>query len=380
DPRIMLDQLSTLFLLAEIFLVIHYRPVVEELADLILSADIATVEAIQQRYGQQISYSLPPTALEVCLAKYEQNDDTNNTEVLLKVIDINDENERRQYEGEHLRIHSTLINHQIIESNTKLTSLYISNWTDDEKCRRSQNPKRLNNTQIADRPYFETLINLLECNENDQLCFYALSVLLTMTTNPCIDSIILESVCLTVKSSDKSFYNVLLVDKLCDILQLATIQDSNIRIVTLSLAISLLKKLVYDEEKKISYLSNHHLTQIDQARKQATEDLRRYYPQQELLLDMFEDEYRQTQLNPMRIEYLLKDSCMLFLPTTTPLSGVEFIKRLPSGDIERARRSIRVFFLIRALFLELNLISETELPLTKPEDLFKKNDKLDLRK
>jgi len=31
---------------------------------------------------------------------------------------------------------------------------------------------------------------------------------------------------------------------------------------------------------------------------------------------------------------------MLFLPTTTPLSGVEFIKRLPSGDIERARRVI----------------------------------------
>jgi len=53
---------------------------------------------------------------------------------------------------------------------------------------------------------------------------------------------------------------------------------------------------------------------------------------------MFEDEYRQMQLNPLRIEYLLKDSCMLFLPTTTPLSGVEFIKRLPSGDIERARR------------------------------------------
>jgi len=53
---------------------------------------------------------------------------------------------------------------------------------------------------------------------------------------------------------------------------------------------------------------------------------------------MFEDEYRQIQLNPIHIEYLLKDSCMLFPPTTTPLSGVEFIKRLPSGDIEKARR------------------------------------------
>jgi hypothetical protein len=57
-----------------------------------------------------------------------------------------------------------------------------------------------------------------------------------------------------------------------------------------------------------------------------------------MFLDMFEDEYRQMQLNPVRLEYLLKDACMLCQPTTTPLSGVEFIKRLPSGDIERARR------------------------------------------
>ncbi|CAF3603438.1 unnamed protein product [Rotaria socialis] len=382
DPRIMLDQLSTLFLLAEVFLVIHYRPVVEELADIILSVDVETVEAIQHRYGEQISYSLPPASLEVCLAKYEANDesDASDSEVVLKVVDINDDEERRQYEGEHSRLRSassSSTNHQTTETHIKPASLYVSNWTDDEKYRRTKNPMRLTNAQIEDRPYFNALIKALECTENDQLCFYALSVLLTMTTNPAVDSVIIESVCLTVKSSDKSFYNVLLVDKLCDILELATIHDSNIRIVTLSLAISLLKKLVYDEEKKISYLSDHNMARIDQARKQATTDLRRYYPQQELLLDMFEDEYRQTQLNPLRIEHLLKDSCMLFPPSTTPLSGVEFIKRLPSGDIERARRSIRVFFLVRALFLELNSIAETELPLTKPENLLKLNDKID---
>ncbi|CAM4775770.1 unnamed protein product [Rotaria magnacalcarata] len=377
DPRIMLDQLSTLFLLAEVFLVIHYRPVVEELADIILSADVETVEAIQHRYGEQISYSLPPASLEICLAKYEANDESDASD---PVVDINDDEERRQYEGEHSRLRSASslsANHQTTETNIKPASLYVSNWTDDEKYRRTKNPMRLNNAQIADRPYFNTLIKALECTENDQLCFYALSVLLTMTTNPAVDSVIIESVCLTVKSSDKSFYNVSLVDKLCDILELATIHDSNIRIVTLSLAISLLKKLVYDEEKKISYLSDHNMARIDQARKQATTDLRRYYPQQELLLDMFEDEYRQTQLNPLRIEHFLKDSCMLFPPSTTPLSGVEFIKRLPSGDIERARRSIRVFFLVRALFLELSSIAETELPLTKPENLLKLNDKID---
>jgi hypothetical protein len=31
----------------------------------------------------------------------------------------------------------------------------------------------------------EALIQALNCQESDQQCFYALSVLLTMTTNPC---------------------------------------------------------------------------------------------------------------------------------------------------------------------------------------------------
>jgi hypothetical protein len=38
---------------------------------------------------------------------------------------------------------------------------------------------------VSFRPYFEALIKSLDCTESDQLCFYALSVLLTMTTNPC---------------------------------------------------------------------------------------------------------------------------------------------------------------------------------------------------
>lgn len=55
------------------------------------------------------------------------------------------------------------------------------------------------------------------------------------------------------------------------------VQDSNIRLVTLSLSINLLKKLVYNEEEKLSYLSDHHLAQIEQSLEQVAEDLRRYY-------------------------------------------------------------------------------------------------------
>jgi hypothetical protein len=71
-------------------------------------------------------------------------------EIFLKVVDINDEDERRRYEGEQLRIRSAS-NQKIVESTIKPTSLYVSNWTDDEKCRRSKEPMRLNDTQLADR-------------------------------------------------------------------------------------------------------------------------------------------------------------------------------------------------------------------------------------
>ncbi|CAF1014884.1 unnamed protein product [Adineta ricciae] len=386
DTRIMLDQSSAFFLLAEIFLVIRYRPVIEELADIILSADIETVEAVQRRYGEQVTYSLPPTALDVCLAKTESVQSKIYSDATLNALDVHDNTTRRRLENDHTRArsasssprHFSADNQRVGETHVKPASLYVSNWTDDEKAKRSKDRMNFNESQLAVRPYFQSLVEALNCTESDQLCFYALSVLLTMTTNPSVDSVILESVGLTVKSSDKKFYNTVIVDELCKILVSSTTQDSNIRLVSLNLAINLLKKLVYNEDDKVSYLSDHHLARIEQAHEQITQDLRRHYREQEMFLDMFEDEYRQMQLNPIQLEYLLKDACMLYPPTTTPLSGVEFIKRLPSGDIERARRAIRVFFLIRALSLELRVTSETELPLTKPENLVKENDKLDL--
>ena len=72
----------------------------------------------------------------------------------LKVVDINNEDERNQYERGHSRIRfpsSSPVQYQAIEKNLKPTSLYVSNWTDDEKTRRTKVPMRLNDAQIADR-------------------------------------------------------------------------------------------------------------------------------------------------------------------------------------------------------------------------------------
>lgn len=49
-------------------------------------------------------------------------------------------------------------------------------------------------------------------------------------------------------------------------------------------------------------------------------------------------------------------------------------------QVERARRAIRVFFLIRELALTLNMEAETQLPLTNPVNCVQVNNVLDLSK
>ena len=62
---------------------------------------------------------------------------------------------------------------------------------------------------------------------------------------------------------------------------------------------------------------------------------------EEIFLDMFEDEYRESTLRPTRIDYVMSDASLLLPPTGTPLTGIDFTKRLPCGEVERARRAIR---------------------------------------
>lgn len=50
------------------------------------------------------------------------------------------------------------------------------------------------------------------------------------------------------------------------------------------------------------------------------------------------------------------------------------------AQVERARRAIRVFFLIRELSLTLNMEVETQLPLTNPANCVQVNNVLDLSK
>ncbi len=99
---------------------------------------------------------------------------------------------------------------------------------------------------------------------------------------------------------------------------------------------------------------------------------------EEIFLDMFEDEYNELKTRPQNVEQLMMDSNLLLPPTPTPMTGIEFSKRLPCGEVERARRAIRVFFLLRELTLTLRGEPETALPLTNPQSCIQVDDVLDL--
>lgn len=50
-------------------------------------------------------------------------------------------------------------------------------------------------------------------------------------------------------------------------------------------------------------------------------------------------------MKPMNVEYLMMDASILLPPTGTPLTGIDFVKRLPCGDVERTRRVSKTVFL-----------------------------------
>ena len=71
---------------------------------------------------------------------------------------------------------------------------------------------------------------------------------------------------------------------------------------------------------------------------------------------------------------------MLLPPTNTPLTGIDFTRRLPCGENEKARKAMRVFFALRKLSQQMLGEEEKDLPLTKTENSFKVGDVMDTGK
>ncbi|KAH9495816.1 Protein CL16A [Bulinus truncatus] len=262
---------------------------------------------------------------------------------------------------------------EVCSGDTELSSP-TQNSTDEEKLMgRTQHrlgPASVTRPQVSEnvqtsfsldnRPYLEAIFNALECSENDYSALFALCLLYAMGKSEGISQNLLDSVLMpTQRSHCKKNYNLFLVERLIRIIELACQSGNKVRLATLEISIKLLKQLVNSEEK--SYLQDRHLACIENARECCTQLLRNFY-----------------KTRPLNVEYLMQDASILLPPTGTPLTGIDFNKRLPCGEVERARRAIRVFFMVRDLSLNLMHEAETQLPLTKEENCIKTEDVLDL--
>ncbi|PVD38671.1 hypothetical protein C0Q70_01290 [Pomacea canaliculata] len=401
DDRKHVSSVVSLFLLSQVFLIMHHRQLTQQLAEVIFHGDIF----LTQTEGMQNSpkagireFRAPAESLEKTLENNrpkkrhiqtappsvgQEDGAVGETEEGSSTFYLTREEHTDTVSSPSTEGALSPIS-EVCSADTELSSP-TQNSTDEEKLiglsHRMAIPSGMPDHPLPftleNRPYLETIFNALECMENDYSALFALCLLYAIGHNEGISQTLLDGVMMpTERSKSKDNYNILLVERLIRIIEQACQSGSKVRLATLEVSIKLLKQLVVREHR--SYLQDRHLACIENARECSTQRLRNFYKSEEIFLDMFEDEYREMKNRPLNVEYLMQDASILLPPTGTPLTGIDFNKRLPCGEVERTRKAIRVFFSVRELSLCLMNETEAQLPLTKEDNCIKVNDVLDL--
>ncbi|XP_071105280.1 protein CLEC16A-like [Haliotis cracherodii] len=391
------SSVVSLFLLSQVFLIIQSPPLVQQLAEVIFQGDISLTRTGSQHDSPKLrirEFRAPAESLEKTLennrpkirygqAAGDESHGPSTTEGNSTFYLQRDEAAVADGVSTPSTEGALSPSSEIYSGDTDISSPN-QNSTDEEKLVQrmgivsgSISERQQAAFTLENRPYLESVFNALECTENDYAALFALCLLFAMGKNDGISQQLLDSVLMpTERSEAKDHYNIALVERLIRIITLACQASSKVRLATLQLSIKFLRQLVIQEGK--SFLQDRHLACIENARECSTQMLRNFYKSEEIFLDMFEDEYRDMMNRPLNVEYLMMDASILLPPLGTPLTGIDFDKRLPCGEVERARRAIRVFFVVRALSLMLMDQPEMQLPLTNEDRCVKVGDKLDL--
>ncbi|XP_051703387.1 protein CLEC16A isoform X2 [Oryctolagus cuniculus] len=412
-PKISLPV--SLYLLSQVFLIIHHAPLVNSLAEVILNGDLSEMYAKAEQDVQRSSakpsircFVKPPETLERSL---EMNKHKGKRRVQkrpnYKNVGEEEDEEKGPTEdaqedaekakgteggpagvktsGESEEIEMVIMERSKLSELAACSSVQEQNTTDEEKSAAATSSESVQ----WSRPFLDMVYHALDSPDDDYHALFVLCLLYAMSHNKGMDPEKLERIQLPVPNvAEKTTYNHLLAERLIRIMNNAAQPDGKIRLATLELSCLLLKQQVLTASGCI--LKDVHLACLEGAREESVHLVRHFYKGEEIFLDMFEDEYRSMTMKPMNVEYLMMDASILLPPTGTPLTGIDFVKRLPCGDVEKTRRAkfpeadflvqraIRVFFMLRCLSLQLRGEPETQLPLTREEDLIKTDDVLDL--
>ncbi|KAM6156273.1 protein CLEC16A isoform 2-T2 [Rhynchocyon petersi] len=385
-PKISLPV--SLYLLSQVFLIIHHAPLVNSLAEVILNGDPSEMHAKPEQDVQRNSakpsircFIKPTETLERSLemnkhkGKRRVQKRPNYKNVGEEEDDEKGSAEDAQEDAEKAKeIEMVIMERSKLSDMASSTSMREQNTTDEEK---SAAATGCSDSVHWNRPFLDMVYHSLDSPEDDYHALFVLCLLYAMSHNKGMNPENLEQIQLPVPTvAEKITYNHLLAERLIRIMNNAAQQDGKIRLATLELSCLLLKQQVLTSSSCI--IKDVHLACLEGAREESVHLVRHFYKGEEIFLDMFEDEYRGMTMKPMNVEYLMRDASILLPPTGTPLTGIDFVKRLPCGDVEKTRQAIWVFFMLRSLSLHLRGEPETQLPLTREEDLIKTDDVLDL--
>ncbi|XP_071535234.1 protein CLEC16A homolog isoform X2 [Panulirus ornatus] len=415
DDRPRISSVVSLFLLAQVFLIVSHAPLVRALAKIIFHGDNSifsedTVILQGQRLVRR-GFVAPEEPLEKSLqAKTSSGSGSNSSHSpggslpregaggsegaiaestqASGGLSIDQEAEEAALCRE-LRISTPAADIMASIGISDLEATHV-NITDEEKEQLRASDQAggivdvgLTERSLTFRPFLQSTIVSLECSDDDYASLFALCLLYALGHNPGINQDLLDMAVAGGSTMDtRSLYNTLLVDKMLEIITLSCQYNSRVRVATLEMAILVLKQLIgvgsSSRRKNTSCLRDHHLAALEGAREEATLMLRNFYKSEEIFLDMFEDEWHEMHRKPLNVEFLLQDASVLLPPAGTPLTGIDFNKRLPCGEVERARRAMRVFFLVREISLAVRDEPDTHLPLTNPAACVQVADVLDL--
>ncbi|XP_041829587.1 protein CLEC16A isoform X8 [Melanotaenia boesemani] len=387
----------SLYLLSQVFLIIHYQPLVSALAEVILNGDLSvftpqtdvhsTHKNTQASAGGVRRFIKPPESLERSL-ELSRHRGRKKTQKRPNYKNLGEEEDDERAGGGGSsgggleegwdddsgrggeREKGKEIEMVVMEK-CKVSDLTEQNITDEEKTAAATRTQAQRS-----RPFLDMVYSALDCTDDDYHALFVLCLLYAVSHSKGVNLDLLERLQLPVPDQERSSYSLVLAERLIRVMNQASQPDGKVRLATLELSCLLLKQSVLSGNHCI--IKDVHLACLEGAREESLHFLRRFYKGEEIFLDMFEDEYRSMTSKPLNVEYLMMDASILLPPTGTPLTGIDFVKRLPCGDVEKTRKAIRVFFMLRSLSLQLQGEPETQLPLTRPEDLIKTDDVLDL--
>uniref|UniRef100_A0A7N8Y751 C-type lectin domain containing 16A n=1 Tax=Mastacembelus armatus TaxID=205130 RepID=A0A7N8Y751_9TELE len=369
----------SLYLLSQVFLIIHYQPLVNALANVILNGDLSEAASA----GGVRRFAKPPESLERSL-ELSRHRGRKRTQKRPNYKNLgeeeDDERGGREREkgkgtegvgggggsskGSRASGETAEEIEMVVMEKCKVSELTEQNITDEEKTAAATRTHA-----HRSRPFLDMVYSALDCTNDDYHALFVLCLLYAVSHSKGFD--LLERLQLPVPDQERKSYSLVLVERLIRVMSQAAQPDGKVRLATLELSCLLLKQ---------SVLSGNHciIKDVHLACLEVQHTRTHTHTGEEIFLDMFEDEYRSMTSKPLNVEYLMMDASVLLPPTGTPLTGIDFVKRLPCGDVEKTRRAIRVFFMLRSLSLQLQGEPETQLPLTRPEDLIKTDDVLDL--